>query len=112
MIVHYHINGINSSRGADQLILYNHFYGTSTGTNNFGTEISIEAIDSWLVNDTVRCIVMNKENGIGDMNLSIPQQFLSGHGISKAYLDSIIKCWMIQLELLITYPYHFPRLRK
>lgn len=84
------IAGINTSRGTDQLILYNHFFGASTETNNFGTEISISPFDNWLVNDTIRCLVINKEDGIGSMDITDTTAVLSGHGISKEYLDNVV----------------------
>ncbi len=84
------ISGVNASRGTDELICYNHFYGTSTGTNSFGTEVLIKPLGAWLVNDTVQCIVINKEDGIGDMTITDTTTVLSGHGISKAYLDSVV----------------------
>ena len=33
------INGVNCARGANGIIVYNEFFGNTTGTNNFGVEI-------------------------------------------------------------------------
>ena len=33
------ISGLNCARGANRLIVYNEYFGNSTGTNNFGVEI-------------------------------------------------------------------------
>lgn len=33
------ISGLNCARGANRLIVYNEFFGNTTGTNNFGVEI-------------------------------------------------------------------------
>ena len=84
------ISNVNASRGTDELIFYNHFYGNSTGTNSFGTEILIRPLENWLVNDTILCVVVNKENGVGDMAITDTTAVLSGNGISNTYLDSIV----------------------
>ncbi len=82
------ISGVNTERGTDQMILYNHYFGSSTGTNAFGTEISIKALNPWLANDTIHCVVLKKENGVGSMEISDTSAVLSGHGTSKAFLDN------------------------
>lgn len=35
------INGVNCERGANSLVLFNEYFGATTGTNNFGVEISV-----------------------------------------------------------------------
>ena len=47
------INDVNNTRFENNLTLYNSYYGSTTGTNQFGTEISINPITEWIVNDTV-----------------------------------------------------------
>ncbi len=85
------INGTNKTRGTDQLILYNYYFGSSTNTNIYGTEISVQPIDTWYVNDTVRTIVTNKVIGQGNMVIPQGQVVLSGHGTSKAFLDNFVQ---------------------
>ena len=51
------INGINIPKDINQLIFYNQFYGTSTGTSDDGFEMIVNPIASWLANDTVYCVV-------------------------------------------------------
>ena len=36
------IYGVNCERGANSLVLYNRYFGATTGTNNFGVEVVVE----------------------------------------------------------------------
>ncbi len=85
------INGINKSRDENQLILYNSYFGNSTTTNQYGSEVMVEPISSWVVNDTNACIVISKYIGQGSMSLIKGNAILSGHGSSKDFIDSNIE---------------------
>lgn len=67
----YPVSGFNRVRGTDELVLYNHYYAKTTGTNEWGKELVIE-------NDRVIAIHTN--------NSPIPAKgyVLSGHG--KTYM--------------------------
>jgi len=80
------ISGVNKVRNADELIFYNSFYGSSTSTNQYGTEVRVIPIENWLVNDTIRCIVDTVVTGIGNMVIGNNKAVLSGHGISAVFL--------------------------
>jgi len=84
------INGINKTRETDFLILFNSYFGTTTGTNQYGSEILIEPISKIQVNDTIKYIVVDKIIGQGSMALSKGKVVLSGHGTSKAFIDTLI----------------------
>jgi uncharacterized protein YigE (DUF2233 family) len=81
------INECNSQRGTDALILYNKYFGPSTLTNSFGTEVEIQPIDSFVTNSNTRCVVTAKQIGIGNMAINPSRYILSGHGVSKTFLD-------------------------
>ncbi|MCX7610839.1 MAG: phosphodiester glycosidase family protein [Ignavibacterium sp.] len=81
------INECNSQRGTDALILYNKYFGPSTLTNSFGTEVEIQPIDSFITNSNTRCVVTAKQIGVGNMNINPSRYILSGHGVSKTFLD-------------------------
>jgi exopolysaccharide biosynthesis protein len=83
------LNGVNKTRETNQLILFNKYMGNNTGTNTFGTELLVKPIQNWLVNDTVKVIVMNKQLNIGSMTISDSSVVLSGHGTSSTYLNGI-----------------------
>ncbi|WP_020402514.1 phosphodiester glycosidase family protein [Gracilimonas tropica] len=84
----FEMHGVNRARGTDQLIYYNHFYGSSTGTNQYGTELILYAVDPWVVNGKVRAVVTDTHSG-GDAPLTDTTFVLSGHGTSKTVLDAI-----------------------
>ena len=87
------INGINESRDENELILYNKYFGTTTGTNNWGTELVAQYISPpTAVNDTFFVQVISKDSilAAGHGNNSIPTDGLviSGHGLVSDYLNA------------------------
>ncbi len=80
------INNINDDRLTDQLILYNSFKGTSTGTNMWGTEVLIKPQSEWFANDTIACIVQDVIKRVGNMSIPKGYAVLSGHGTSESFL--------------------------
>lgn len=85
------INGINRIRDADHLTFYNSYFGNSTGTNIYGSEVSIRPISEWRVNDSVFCVVTNKTSGVGNNTITEGNAVLSGHGSSKTFIDENIE---------------------
>src|SRR5690606_29111356 len=84
------LTGVNQVRGADNLILYNSFMGTSTGSNEFGTEVGLEMLDDWIVNDTLRAIVRTMETGVGNMAIPWDDALLFGIGAaSDGFLERV-----------------------
>lgn len=81
------INSVNASRGPDQLILYNS-YKVTTGTNQYGTEVLIHPLATWLANDTLKCVVDTMVQGVGNMSVPAGKAVLSGHGSSESFLQS------------------------
>ncbi len=84
----YPITDNDVGRGTNQLILYNRYYGDSTGTNTVGTEIAIQPLSIWLVNDTIKCIVVTKAVNTGNMVISDSTMVLSGNGNAAAFLNN------------------------
>ena len=70
------ISGLNCERNADTLILYNKYYGSSTETNDYGTEYRI-------ANNKVTAI------GKGNMNLDDGSVILSCHGNAEAAMSGL-----------------------
>lgn len=76
------INGINTSRGADQLIVYTREWGTYTNTNEWGAEVA------------VRDGVVVAVRGYTDrVPLAIPEDgyVLSAHGSARGWLSDNLK---------------------
>ncbi len=81
----YSINGVNQERNTDQLILYNSYKGTTTGTNQWGKELLIAPLDGWMVNDTLRYVVEKIEDYKGSMAIPQKKSVLSAHGTAIDY---------------------------
>ncbi len=97
------ISGVNKIRNTDELIFYNSFMGSTTLTNQYGTEVRIIPIDNWLVNDTIRCIVDTMVAGVGNMSIGTNKAVLSGHGISASFLvNNLFKDDTIKIVLNLT----------
>ncbi len=87
------ISGVNKSRDTDELIVYNSFYGSSTRTNFWGTEVATRYLGaSVVVNDTVRLVAVAKDSltapGHGDAAIPRDGVVLSGHGQAATFLNS------------------------
>lgn len=82
------LHGVNATRNTDQLILYNPYFGTSTGTNQYGTEVRVRPLTPWIVNDTVLCAIEEVQTGAGGMALNPGEAVLSGHGLSSSMVLS------------------------
>lgn len=86
------INGVNQDRLDNQLIFYNSFYGSTTGTNQYGKEVLISPLGGgWIVNDTVRCLVEKIEDGVGSMPLVSGKAVLSAHGEAINFLTDNVQ---------------------
>ncbi len=86
------IKHVNYSRNTDELVLYNQLQGTTTGTNQFGTEMLVELCpgESWKTNGKHRVIVRSREQNKGKMAIPAGQAVLSGHGAMQKALDSLV----------------------
>ena len=85
------IDGVNSVRGADQLVLFNQYIGATTGTNEFGSEVLVRPLERWIANDTLLLVVEDLAFGSGDMSIPDGMAVLSGHGSAAAFLDGRIE---------------------
>ncbi len=87
------IQGVNTERLENQLILYNHYKGTTTGTNRWGTEIKLQYIQNSIgVNAPIQALVVSMDSllDIGHGNMAIPATqgaVLSGHGLARDFLN-------------------------
>ena len=84
------INTINAIRQTDFLVLFNNFFGSSTSTNQWGTEIVTQPITKLFLNDTVKLIVKNKRTGVGNTTIAENEIVFSGHGVAQQFLNSNI----------------------
>lgn len=86
----HNISDINATRNTNEIVFYNHFYGSSTSTNEFGSEIILKPIDPWVVNGEVRSVVVSKLENAGNAELTDSTFVLSAHGSSVGILSNIL----------------------
>ncbi|MGZ5417487.1 MAG: polysaccharide deacetylase family protein [Nocardioides sp.] len=70
------VDGTDSYRAADMLILYTPATGATTGTNSSGTEVAV-----------VDGVVTQVQSGVGNMAIPPGGYVLSGHGTSHTWLS-------------------------
>lgn len=78
------VQGVNRPRLDNEIILYNDYYGRSTATNNFGTEVrlSVRKIpEAW--DRPIEAIVREVDSAQGDHPLDDSTWILSGHGAAN-----------------------------
>jgi len=95
----YEVNGINESRGENQLIVYNSFIGNSTATNVYGSEAGLRLVDDWIVNESMQAVVEEIYPGQGDTEIGDYDIILSGHGTSSAFVESLSQGDMLEVAL-------------
>jgi hypothetical protein len=81
------ITGVNSQRFTNSLILYNSFFGSSTRTNEYGTEIKLQSLSELSVNQSLLFEVAEKIQNEGNMSISQGDYILSGYGTAQSFLD-------------------------
>ncbi len=86
------IHGLNEVRDDNELVVFNRFYGSSTGTNYWGTEITAAYLNGpAAVNDTFRVVATAKDSILepGHGNNVIPPDglVLSGHDTARDFLN-------------------------
>lgn len=90
------IDGVNDVRETNELIIYNKYLGSRTGTNFWGTEVIAHHVTPVpLVNDTIWAVATAKDSILGVTghgNNLIPANGLviSGHGTASAFLNENI----------------------
>ena len=85
------IHHVNDYRDENQLVLFNHHLGTTTGSNAYGTEVKIQLIEgeTWKTTGTMKVKVLAKEENVGSMPLAADYAVLSGHGSMQKELNKL-----------------------
>lgn len=85
------IHDVNGTRDADELVLYNQYRGSATGTNQYGTEVRVRSLERWIANDTLRLVVSKKAVGSGNTSIPDGEAVLSGHGSAGSVLANRVE---------------------
>jgi len=82
---------VNYQRGENELVLFNRHNGSSTNTNEYGTELLLSLVEGneWHTNCTVHAVVRAKEQDKGNMTIPNEQTVLSGHGTMAEHLNAV-----------------------
>lgn len=82
---------VNYTRNENELVLYNQHNGTTTGTNDYGTEVVVELLPEqrWTTNGTMRLRVQQVVPSTGNTAIPAGQAVLSGHGTMAAALANL-----------------------
>ena len=87
------VSGLNGTRGTNSVMLYNHYYGTSTGTNNNGTEYVVK-------NDKI--VAINK----GNSPLRKDETVVSVTGEAQKILNGLKVGDTLQIEQTLNEPWN------
>jgi len=109
------IDGVNTTRGEDKLILYNHLHGKTTKTNEWGAEVILRLKEGYqfTANAELVCEVVEVVKDRGNSPLTKEQFVLSGHQTKAEFLrdfnvgEEII---VYQEISLLDYPEVLPQL--
>lgn len=98
------INHVNCARGENELILFNHYEGSTTGTNAYGTELLCELPEgeTWHTTATLHPVVLKNEYHVGSMVMTGNQFVLSAHGTAEAILKNAQKGDTLTMQLQLT----------
>lgn len=84
------ISGVNTPRGTDQLVLYTDRYASSTGTNEFGSEVILEVSgDALQIGNEITVKVKEVMKNEGNNSLAENQWVLSGNGVKRELLEKL-----------------------
>lgn len=94
------IHHANYNRGENQLVLFNQHNGTSTNTNQYGTELLVELKEGeqWKTNGTINLKVVQKEENKGDMAIPKGKAVLSAHGTMATQLNKLQSGDEVQIQ--------------
>lgn len=84
--------GVNVYRDIDNLVVFTPRYGSTTGTNSYGSEVSLVPVNSGeLVScgATVMKVSAAPVSGVGSMSIPSDGCVLSGHGAGAEYINTL-----------------------
>ena len=85
-----HFTTVNKARTSNGLVMYNQYFGTSTGTSADGTEFVLTPLTEWYANGLVRCIVDSIADGIGNLTIPTSKVVFSAAGTKRTEMLSAL----------------------
>ncbi len=85
------IDHVNAGRNTNELVLYNHYEGSTTGTNGYGLELLCELPEGeeWHTTGCFHPVVKKVESRIGSMVMGAHEFVLSAHGTKETMLQGV-----------------------
>ncbi len=85
------ITAVNQQRTSGRAVLYNHYFGNNTRTDENGVEIELELLDEMQVGKPLRFVTREMEIGEGSMTIPGRDHYvLSAHGpIASTLVDTL-----------------------
>lgn len=98
------VTAVNSDRGENEMIIYNRRRGATTGTNQYGSEVTVAPLDGPLrVGKTVRVQVTKAPSTAGNSPLTEDTYVLSGHGSSKPFVEALNVGDVLNINLTLSH---------
>ncbi len=96
----YPVSDVNNIRNTDDLIVFNSYFGSTTRTNQWGTEVVTSLKEgSWKLNHKMQLKVEEIRKNQGSTPIPQNKVVLSGNGIAAALLNNLNPGDMVELEL-------------
>lgn len=96
------ITGFNRAREANNMIIYTPKYGSTTGTNAYGSEVLITPIDGAIaMGKAVKVKVVSSPATAGSMAIPAGSYVLSGHGTAATFVSSLTEGEEITVNLTL-----------
>lgn len=83
---YYKLNGLNSARTEERLVLYTPFWGSHTRTNDWGSEVVLTPLKA-NGHSHKRFSVFKVNKGSGNHRIYLNQHIISGHGKAASFLN-------------------------
>ncbi len=85
------IHHVNYHRYENELVLYNHYQGESTATNDYGSEavLSLLTGEKWTTSGKMKAKVESVVANAGNTTIEADKFVLSGHGTMKTVVESL-----------------------
>lgn len=97
------ITGFNRAREANNMIIYTPKYGSTTGTNAYGSEVLITPIDGAIaMGKAVKVKVASSPATAGSMAIPVGSYVLSGHGTAATFVSGLTIGQEITVNLTLT----------
>lgn len=80
------LDGVNRERRANELIMYNRFFGDRTNTNRHGRELTLRLLVAFALNDTLPAVVTSLPTAQGNSVIGDSLYILSAHGTAAAWM--------------------------